>query len=60
VKYSIVKDSNLVQWLKEEGYGFIALRWRGREMPTNKGVDMSSEELKKAWEAAGEDQTQDQ
>ena len=60
-KYSIVEDSHYRSFLKEEGYGFVAHvihymtpdRFPGVELtPMNKGVDMSPQELRSAFEAA--------
>lgn len=49
--YSLVVDSNMITYLKEEGYGFIAtVKWgpRGSKpkiTPINKGVDMGLERI---------------
>ena len=54
-EYTIVSDSHHIMWLKEEGYGFIASRHGLRDddlRPINKGVEMSPEELEKAWKQA--------
>ena len=62
--YTLVEDSNLHVYLKEEGYGFVArVTWIhvGKKRvperrlllePMNKGVDMTSEQLRAAYDAA--------
>jgi len=58
--YTLVEDSNLRAYLKEEGYGFVALiskKVRGHEgkvvlIPQNKGCDMRPEALQAAYDAA--------
>lgn len=57
MSYSLVSDSNLREYVKEEDYGYIArIEYfiHGQErlhtiIPMNKGVDMSKEELQAAW-----------
>ncbi len=62
--YTLVEDSHLRTYLKEEGYGFVArVTWIhvGRKRvperrlllePMNKGVDMSPAQLQAAYDAA--------
>lgn len=48
MNYTIVEDSHYRQFLKEEGYGFIAEFWHNQGLqvrPVNKGVDMELSKL---------------
>jgi hypothetical protein len=63
--YTLVEDSNLKTYLKEEGYGFIArgvvhhvhgeksdVKFGTKVVAMNKGCDLAQEELERLWAEA--------